>query len=214
MLVFGDFKIHHNYWLYILAEPIDLVNSYNFPVADYLTQMVKFPSQITDGDSHSSAVLNLFISSDANTSSTMAYPSLRNFDVPVLVSIDFPSKSQQNTLFHLIAYDYCCAVCNGLFDHLRDVWWEDTLKLSASAAASDLCEWVQVRIDVYIPHHKYHVKLHSSAAFAATIVHRNHFFPLHQQNKSSESKRKFRQSSSKWFLKLLNLHMLIKEKSL
>ena len=139
---------------------------------------------------------------------------LRNFDVPVSVSIDFPSKSQQNTLFHLIAYDYSCAVCNGLFDHLRDVWWEDTLKLSASAAASDLCEWVQVRIDVYIPHHKYHVKLHSSAAFAATIVHRNHFFPLHQQNKSSESKRKFRQSSSKWFLKLLNLHMLIKEKSL
>ena len=88
------------------------------------------------------------------------------------------------------------------------------LNLSASAAASDLCEWVQVRIDVYIPHHKCHVKPHSSAAFAATIVHRNHFFPLQQQNKSSESKRKFRQSSSKWFLKLLNLHMLIKEKSL
>ena len=129
----------------------------------------------------------------------------------------FPLTFHQNhnrIPFHLIAYDYSCAVCNGLFDHLRDVWWEDTLKLSASAAASDLCEWVQVRIDVYIPHHKYHVKLHSSAAFAATIVHRNHFFPLHQQNKSSESKRKFRQSSSKWFLKLLNLHMLIKEKSL
>ena len=38
---------------------------------------------------------------------------------------------------------------NSLRDHLRDVPWEDILKLSASAA-SKFCEWVQVRIDVYI----------------------------------------------------------------
>ena len=51
------------------------------------------------------------------------------------------------------------------------------LKLGASAAASEFCEWVQVGIDVYIPHHKYQVKPHSSlwfsAAHAATIVHIN-----------------------------------------
>ena len=35
-----------------------------------------------------------------------------------------------------------------------------------------------------------------SAACAAAIVHRNHFFRLQQQNKSSESKVKFRQASS------------------
>ena len=44
------------------------------------------------------------------------------------------------------------------------------------------------------------VKPHSSrwfsAACAAPIVHRNHFFPLYQQNKSSESKVKFRQASN------------------
>ena len=52
--------------------------------------------------------------------------------------------------------------------------------------------------DVYIPHRKYQVKPHLfpwfSAACAAAIVHRNHFFRLYQRNKSSESKVKFRQS--------------------
>ena len=74
------------------------------------------------------------------------------------------------------------------------------MKLSASAAASEFCEWVQVGIDAYIPHCKYQVKPHSSpwfsAACAAAIVHRNHFFHLKQQNKSSESKVKFRQASN------------------
>ena len=71
----------------------------------------------------------------------------------------------------------------------------------SSATASEFCEWVQVGIDVYIPHRKYHVKPHTSpwfsAACAATIVHRNHFFRLYQQNKSSESKVKFRQTSNR-----------------
>ena len=46
----------------------------------------------------------------------------------------------------------------------------------------------------------YQVQPHSSpwfsAACAAAIVHRNHFFCLHQQNKSSEYKVKFRQASN------------------
>ena len=44
---------------------------------------------------------------------------------------------------------------DGLRDHLRDVPWEYVFKLSASAAASEFCEWVQTGIDVYIPHRKY-----------------------------------------------------------
>ena len=36
----------------------------------------------------------------------------------------------------------------------------------------------------------------ASAACAAAIVHRNHFFCLHQKDKSSESKVKFRQASN------------------
>ena len=76
----------------------------------------------------------------------------------------------------------------------------EIFNLSASAAASEICEWVQVGIDIYIPHHKCQVKPHSFpwilAVCAAAIVHRNHFFCLHQKDKSSESKVKFRQASN------------------
>ena len=110
--------------------------------------------------------------------------------------VDFLSNSQWDALFQRIAYDYSCVDWDGLPDHLRDIPWEDIFQLSASAAAGEFCEWVQVGIDVYIPHHKYQVKPHSSpwfsAACAAAIVHRNHFFHLYQQNKSSESKVKYR----------------------
>ena len=77
--------------------------------------------------------------------------------------------------------DYTCADWDGLCDHLKDVPCEDIFKLSASGAASEFCEWVKVRIDVYIPH-KYQVKPHSSpwfsAACATARVHKNHFFHL------------------------------------
>ena len=93
------------------------------------------------------------------------------------------------------------ADCDGLRDDLRDVPWEDIFKLSAPAAASEFFEWVQVGIDVYVPHHEYQVKPQSSpwfsAACAVAIVHRNHFFRLYQQSKSSESKVKFRQASNR-----------------
>ena len=73
-------------------------------------------------------------------------------------------------------------------------------KLRASAAASEFCEWVQVGIDVYIPHRKYRVKFYSSpwfsASCAAAIVHRYHFFRLYQKDKSSDSKVNFRQASN------------------
>ena len=99
-----------------------------------------------------------------------------------------------------MAYNYSRADWDGLCNPLRDVPWEDIFKLGASAAASEFCEWVQVGIDVYIPHHKYQVKSHSSpwfsAACAAAIVYRTHIFRLHQQNKSSESKVKFREASN------------------
>ena len=53
---------------------------------------------------------------------------------------------------------------------------------------------------VYITHHKYQVQPHPSswlsAACAAAIVHRNHFFRLCQQNKSLESKVKCSQVSN------------------
>ena len=57
--------------------------------------MVNFPTWIPDCDSHSLALLDLFISSDASICPTMAFPPLGNSDhVAVAVSIDFQSNSQ------------------------------------------------------------------------------------------------------------------------
>ena len=214
VFVFGDFNVQHKDWLTYLGgtdRPGELCS--NFSLSNDLTQIVNFPTRIPDCDSHSTALLDLFFSSNANICSTMAFPQLGNSDhVVVSVSIDLTPNSKRDAPFHRIAYDYSRADWDGLRDHLRDVPWEDIFKLGASAAAREFCEWVQVGIDVYIPHRKYQVKRHSSswfsAACAAATVHRNHFFRLYQQNKSSESKVKFRQASnrSKRVLEAAKLH--------
>ena len=173
---------------------------YNFSISNYLIQIVNFPTRIPDCNSYSPACLDFFLSSDATICSTIAFPSLGNHDhVVVSVSSDFLSNSQWDVSFHCIAYNYSCADWDSLCDHLRDVPWKDIFNISASAAASEFCELVQVGMDVYIPHHKHQVKPHSSpwfsAACAAAIIHRNHFFRLYQQSKSSESKVNFREAS-------------------
>ena len=184
VFVFGDFNVHHKDWLtYSGGTDRSGELCYNFSnISNDFTQIVNFPTRIPGCNSYSPALLDLFLSSDASICSTMAFPPLGNSDhVVVSVSIDFPITSKQDP-FHCMAYDYSCADWNGLRDHLRDVLWENIFKLGASTAASEFCEWVQVGIDVYTPHHKYQVKPHSSswfsAACAAAIVHRNCFFSL------------------------------------
>ena len=89
----------------------------------------------------------------------MAFPPLGNSDHVALVSIDFPANLKQDALFHCIAHDYSCAVCDSLYDHLTDVLWENI--------ASEFCELVQYEIDVYIHHRKYQVKPHSCLIFSS-----------------------------------------------
>ena len=79
VFVFGDFNIHHKNWLTYSSgtdRPGELC--YNF--SNDLTQMVNFPTRIPDFDSHSPALLNLFISSDTSFCSTIAFPPLENSD--------------------------------------------------------------------------------------------------------------------------------------
>ena len=104
------------------------------------TQVVNFSTWIPDCDSHSLALLDLFLYSDASICSTMAFVPSRNSD-HVIVSVSIAP-------FHCIAYDYPCADWDGLHDHLRDVPWKNIFKLSASPASSEFCEWVQVGINV------------------------------------------------------------------
>ena len=200
VFVFGDLNVHHKDWLTFSGgtdRPGELC--YIFSISNNLSQIVNSPTRIPDYDSHSTALLYLFIS-DASICSITAFPPLRNSDhVVVLVSIDCPINSQ-HVPSHYVAYDYSRADWEGICDHLRDLPREDIFKLCASAAATEFCEWGEVEIDVYILHCKYQVKSHLSpwfsAACAAVIVYRNHCFCLYQQNKFSESKVKFKQAIS------------------
>ena len=110
-------------------------------ISNDLTQILNFPTQIPDCDSHSPALLDLYLSCDASICSTMAFPPLGNSDhIAVSVSIYFPINSKQDTPFHGVTYDYSRADWNGLCYHLRDVPWEDIFKLSPSVAVSEFCE--------------------------------------------------------------------------
>ena len=167
VFVFEGFNVHRNTCSGGTDRSGELC--YNFSISVDLTQVVNFPTRISDCDSHSPALLDLFISSSTNICSAMAFTPLGNSDHVVdSVSVDFLSYSQLDTLFHCIAHDYFCADWDSFHDHLRDVPWEGIFKLSASAAGGEFCEPVQVRIDVYIPHLKYQFKPHPSLWFSTT----------------------------------------------
>ena len=105
--------------------------------------MVNFLTWIPGCDVPSPALLDLFFLSDTSICFTMAFPSLVNSDhVVVSFSIDFPSNSKQDALFHYIACDYSCSDWYGPCDHLRDIPRENIFRLSISAAACKFCECV------------------------------------------------------------------------
>ena len=222
VFVFQDFNVHHKDWVtYSSGADIDLVNSYNFSISVNLTQIVNFPTQIPDCDVHSPALLDLFLYSDASICSTVAFPLLGNSDHAIVsVSIDFPVKSSR--MPHFIVWLMTILMLIGL---VFVIIWE---MIHGKISLISVLLLLQVnfvsafRLELmYILHHKYQVKPHSSSWFstacAAAIVHRNQFFCLYQKSKSLKSKVKFRQTSNpcKGFLKLPNLLMLLpKQKSL
>ena len=57
-----------------------------------LTQMVNFPSQIPDCDSHSPALLDLFLPSDSSICFTMA---LGNWEILIMLLSQFPLTFHQ-----------------------------------------------------------------------------------------------------------------------
>ena len=218
VLVFADFNVQHKDWPTYSGGtdgPGEL--SYNFSISNDLTQMVNFPTRIPDCDSLSPTLLDFFLSFDASFCFALAFPPLGNSDhVVTSISIDFPSNSQRDALFHCIAYDNSRVEWDCLHDQLRDVPWDDIFKLGASAAAIEFCEWVQVGIDVYIPRRICQAKPHPSPWFSATcaaaIVHGNNFFRLYQSDKSSDSKVRFRQAFNLCKRVQPNLHMLINKR--
>ena len=121
VFAFCDFNVHHKDWLTYSGgtnRPSEVCH--NLIVSSDLTQMVNFLTRVPDCDSHSPAVLDLFISSDASICLIMTLPSLGNSDHVVSVST-LHQIYNKIPLFHHIDYDYSCADWDSLCDHLRDV---------------------------------------------------------------------------------------------
>ena len=73
------FNVCHKDWLTYSTRtdrPCEL--SYNFSISSDLTQIVNFPTQIPEFDTHSLAILDLFICYNASICSTMTIPPLGN----------------------------------------------------------------------------------------------------------------------------------------
>ena len=163
---------------------IIISNYYNLKyivISNDLSQMVNFPTLIPGCDSHRPTHADLFLFSDASICSKMALPPLRNSDCLNFHWLFIKLKTRcPISLYSLWLFSCWLGWSSWSFERFERCSRGGYLQLSASAIASEICQWVQVGIVVYIPYHIYVVKPHSppwfSAACAATIVHRSYFF--------------------------------------
>ena len=89
----------------IMVEMIDLVNSVIIFLCQ--TNLLIWLTLLLMPQTLVLTVLLSFLSFNTSICSTMAFPPLGNSDhVAITISTDFPSYSQQDALFHSIAYDY------------------------------------------------------------------------------------------------------------
>ena len=103
VFVFGDFNVHHKDWFTYSGgtdRPGELC--YNFYISNDLIQIVNFPTGITDCDPHSSAFLDLFLSSDASI--FLQWLSL-HWEILIMLLTQFPLNFQliHNRMPHFIA---------------------------------------------------------------------------------------------------------------
>ena len=160
--------------------------------------MVHFPARIPDWDHslESQSCSFGFLSSDASICSTVAFPPLGNSDrVVVSVSIDFPTNSQHDALFHCIAYNYSPAYWDGCHDYLRDVPWKDIFKLGEQKISGQASGLHGFQLLVLLPQ------------FMEIT-----FFCLYQREKYSDSKANFGQASCKRVLEAVKLAYVNKAK--
>ena len=91
VFVFGNFNVHHEVWLTYSGGT-------DRPRTVFLSQMILLRWLTfllsSQTDTHSSTLLDFFLSSVTSICSTMAFPLLRNSDHVVTVSIDFPINSK------------------------------------------------------------------------------------------------------------------------
>ena len=94
VFVFGDFNVDYKDWVTYsdgTDKPYKLY--YNFSIPNDLTQIVKSLIRIPECDSHSPALLDLLLSSDANICSAMTSP---HWKFLIMWLSQFPSTFCQN----------------------------------------------------------------------------------------------------------------------
>ena len=120
-------------------------------ISNDLTVVVNFPTWSNDCDSHSPALFDFFLFSDAGICYTVALLSLGNHDhVLVSVSIDFPSNSKRDAPFPHTAYNNFRAGWGDLHNHLGDVSCKDIFKLGTSAAGTEFVSGSRFEM-IYVP---------------------------------------------------------------
>ena len=196
VLVFEDFNFHHRDRLtYSCGTGRTGKFCHNFPYSwSFLLRKLSYSDPrlwLSQPDS-----FELFLFSGASTSA-VASPPLKNSDhIFISVFIDFPSTQREMPFFIpqlmpvLLLIGTVCMIIREML-HERILLNLVLLLLVLTFVRVTLLKLVYISI-----YHKYQIKPHSSqcfsAACAAAITHRNHFFHLYQQNKSSVSKVKFR----------------------
>ena len=107
VFVFAEFNVHHKDWLtYSGGTDRPRKLCYKFSITNDLTQIVNVPTRIPDYDSHSPALLDLFLSSD-----TRAFPSVPilglslHWEILIMLLSQFPLAFQliHNGMPHFIA---------------------------------------------------------------------------------------------------------------
>ena len=201
--VFGDFNVHHIPWL-VHSNHTDVVGieCFNFSVAYNLTQIVSSPTRIPDAPGQFPSLLDLYLTSDPDSSSASVLPPLGKSDHCVVsVSVDFPTKSSSETPFHRTIYRYSQADWDTFRSYLTDAPLDYFFRFRANKLATLLSEWILNGIDLFIPHRRFQQKPHSqpwfSPACAAAIAHRNHFFHLYHQDPNSHTKSQYRTASNR-----------------
>ena len=103
MFVFGDFNVHHKDWLtYSGGTGTSGELCYIYSTSNDLNQMVNFLTRVPHCDSHSPALLDLFISSDASIYSTMAFAPLGKSG-HFVVSVPLTFRQTKSGMPHFIA---------------------------------------------------------------------------------------------------------------
>ena len=106
IMVCGDFNAHNTEWL-CYSHTTDVAGLFcqEFAMAQYLTQIVDFPTHIPDRDDHQPFLLDLFLSSNPDSCAVASHPPLGKSDhMVVSVDVQFVAESTNEHPYHCTVY--------------------------------------------------------------------------------------------------------------